>query len=164
MTENATRPRAKTPDESEVTLSQLMMPEHTNGHGNVHGGIIMKLVDETAAIAAMRHAQRPVVTIAIDSMTFRSPVRVNDLVTCRARLTYVGRTSMEVGVLVTAENPITGVATHTNSAFLVFVALSDDMRPMEVPALTPVTEEDFRRFEEGHQRQKQRLGRRHEAP
>jgi uncharacterized protein (TIGR00369 family) len=162
----ATEPRlrAKTPAESEVTLNQLMMPEHTNGHGNVHGGIIMKLVDETAAIAAMRHAQRPVVTITMDSMTFREPVRVNDLLTCRARLTYVGRTSMEVAVFVTAENPITGVTTHTNSAFLVFVALGDDMRPMEVPKLTPVTDEDLRRFEEGHRRQKQRLERSADVP
>ena len=141
-----------------------MMPEHTNGHGNVHGGILMKLVDETAAIAAMRHAQRPVVTIAIDSMTFREPVRVSDLITCRARVTYVGKTSMEVGVLVTAENPITGVTTHTNTAFLVFVALGDDHRPVEVPELTLVTDDDFRRFEEGHQRQRQRLSRRTQAP
>ena len=80
MPENSP-PRAKAPADSEVTLNQLMMPEHSNGHGNVHGGIIMKLVDETAAIAAMRHAQRPVVTIAIDSMTFREPARVSDLVT-----------------------------------------------------------------------------------
>ncbi len=157
-------PRAKAPADTEVTLNQLMMPEHSNGHGNVHGGIIMKLVDETAAIAAMRHAQRPVVTIAIDSMTFREPVHVNDLVTCRARLTYVGKTSMEVGVLVTAENPITGVTTHTNSAFLVFVALGEDQRPTEVPALAPVTDDDFRRFEEGHQRQKQRLARGAQTP
>lgn len=141
-----------------------MMPEHTNGYGNVHGGILMKLVDETAAIAAMRHAQRPVVTIVIDSMTFREPVRVNDLITCRARVTYVGKTSIEVGVRVTAENPITGVRTHTNTAFLVFVALGDDHRPVEVPQLTLETEEDLRRFEEGKKRQRQRLNRRSHTP
>lgn len=141
-----------------------MMPEHTNGYGNVHGGVLMKLVDETAAIAAMRHAQRPVVTVAIDSMTFREPVRVNDLITCRARVTYVGKTSIEVGVRVTAENPITGARTHTNTAFLVFVALGDDHRPVEVPQLALETEEDLRRFEEGKLRQRQRLSRRTHTP
>lgn len=157
-------PARKSPGASEVTLSQLMMPEHSNGHGNVHGGIIMKLVDETAAIAAMRHAQRPVVTVAIDSMTFRQPVRVTDLVTCRARVTYVGRTSIEVSVLVTAENPITGETTHTNSAFLVFVALGPDNQKVSVPELAPETEEDLRRYEEGRQRQQQRLARRSHRP
>jgi uncharacterized protein (TIGR00369 family) len=157
-------PARKTPAASEVTLNQLMMPEHSNGHGNVHGGIIMKLVDETAAIAAMRHAQRPVVTVAIDSMTFRQPVRVSDLVTCRARVTYVGTTSIEVSVLVTAENPITGETTHTNSAFLVFVALGEDNQKVPVPGLLPETEEDVRRLEEGRQRQEQRLARRGHRP
>lgn len=158
-------PAAKTPSQSEVTLNQLMMPEHSNGHGNVHGGIIMKLVDETAAIAAMRHAQRPVVTVAIDSMTFRQPVRVSDLLTCRARVTYVGKTSIEVSVLVTAENPITGQTTHTNSAFLVFVALSEDgAHAAPVPELVPENEEDRRRYEEGRLRQAQRLSRRGERP
>ncbi len=158
-------PASKTPAQSEVTLNQLMMPEHSNGHGNVHGGIIMKLVDETAAIAAMRHAQRPVVTVAIDSMTFRQPVRVNDLLTCRARVTYVGKTSIEVSVLVTAENPITGQTTHTNSAFLVFVALaSDGAHAAPVPELRPENDEDLRRIEEGRLRQAQRLARRGERP
>ncbi len=159
-----TTPVPKSPSASEVTLNQLMMPEHSNGHGNVHGGIIMKLVDETAAIAAMRHAQRPVVTIAIDSMTFRQPVRVSDLVTCRARVSYVGRTSIEVDVLVTAENPITGVTTHTNSAFLVFVALDEQGRPTAVPELQLDDEEDRKRFEAGRERQKFRLARHSENP
>ena len=100
-----------------------MTPEHSNGFGNVHGGVIMRIVDEAGAICAMRHAQRPCVTIAIDSMTFREPVHVGALLMCEARVSYVGRTSIETAVRVHAENPITGETTHTNSAFVVYVAL-----------------------------------------
>lgn len=149
--------RPKTSQASEVTLTQLMLPEHANAFGNVHGGVIMKIVDETAAISAMRHAQRPCVTIAIDSMTFREPVHVGELLNCRARVDYVGRTSIEVGVRVIAENPITGRRTHTNSAYLVYVALDDAGRPCEVPRLELDSDEDRRRHEQGRARQEQRL-------
>ena len=149
--------RPKTVQASEVALTQLMLPEHANAFGNVHGGVIMKVVDETAAISAMRHAQRPCVTIAIDSMTFREPVHVGELLICSARVNYVGRTSIEVGVRVVAENPITGRRTHTNSAYLVYVALDDNGRPCEVPSLELVSDDDRRRHEQGRARQEQRL-------
>src|SRR5687767_12312424 len=110
------RPQQKTVSRSRVMLHQMMLPEHANAHGNVHGGVIMKMVDEAGGISAMRHAHRPSVTVAMDDMTFYSPVHVGELVCCVASLNLVGRTSMEVGVKVTAENPITGVVTHTNSA------------------------------------------------
>lgn len=151
--------KAKTPESSRVTLHQLMLPEHGNALGNVHGGLIMKMVDEAGAIAAMRHAQRPCVTMAIDSMTFRQPVHLGELLVCDARVTYVGRTSIEVTVHVHAENPITSQITHTNSAHLVYVALGDDGRPTEVPRLELVTEADRRAWEEGEQRQIERLAR-----
>lgn len=116
----------------------------------------MKMVDEAGAIAAMRHAQRPVVTIAVDSMTFKSPVHVGQLVSMQARLTYVGRTSMEVSVHVLAEDPIAGIVTHTNSAFLVYIALDDARRPTEVPGLLLETDAERAEFERGRERQHKR--------
>jgi uncharacterized protein (TIGR00369 family) len=148
---------------SEVTLTQLMLPSHANAFGNVHGGVIMKVVDETAAISAMRHAQRPCVTIAIDSMTFREPVHVGQLLSCSARVQYVGRTSIEVGVHVVAENPITAETTHTNSAFAVYVALDDSGRPCEVPPLALSTDDERRRHAEGERRQRRRLEHRRDS-
>lgn len=148
---------AKLTAASRVTLTQLMVPHHANALGHVHGGVIMRMVDETAAIAAMRHAQRPCVTVAMDSMTFREPVEVGELLSCTAVVNYVGRTSIDVGVRVSAENPITGEITHTNSAYLLFVALGDDDRPCPVPGLILTTDEDRRRFEEGRERQRYRL-------
>ncbi|MFQ5614198.1 MAG: acyl-CoA thioesterase, partial [Anaerolineae bacterium] len=152
--------KAKRVSDSQITLNQLMLPEHANPLGNVHGGIIMKLVDEAGGLCAMRHAQRPTVTVAIDSMTFLSPVHVGDLVTLLASLNYVGQTSMEVGVKVIAENPLTCQQTHTNSAFLVYVALDDAGHPTRVPPLTLETDEERRRWAEGQARQEHRLARR----
>jgi uncharacterized protein (TIGR00369 family) len=142
---------------SRVTLSQLMHLEHANLLGNVHGGWIMKLVDEAAALACMRHAQKKVVTVAIDSMTFRRPIRLGDLIILNAEVSYTGRTSMEAEVHVVAENPITGERTHTNTAYLVYVALDDHGRPTQVPPLLAETEEDKQRMEQAAERQKRRL-------
>jgi acyl-CoA hydrolase len=146
----------KRPDASAAPLHQYMMPEHANPVGTVHGGLIMKMVDEAGAIAAMRHAQRPVVTIAVDSMTFKSPVHVGQLVTLQACITYVGRTSMEVAVRVLAEDPVRGLVTHTNSAYLVYVALDDNQRPTQVPGLLLETAAEREEFERGRQRQLKR--------
>jgi uncharacterized protein (TIGR00369 family) len=142
---------------SHVTLSQLMHPEHANLLGNVHGGWIMKLVDEAAALACMRHAQRKVVTVAIDSMTFRKPIKIGDLIILNAEVTYTGRTSMEAEVQVLAENPITGEQTHTNTAYLVYVALDDEGRPTAVPPLLLETEAEERKAEAARERQERRL-------
>lgn len=142
--------------DSQVTLHQIMLPEHANFMGNVHGGVIMKMVDEAGGLCAMRHSQRPVVTVAIDSMTFHSPVHVGDVVSLEASLNWVGRTSMEVGVRVVADNPLTGECTHTNTAFLVYVALDDNQRPIPVPRLILETDEDRRRWAEAEQRQQRR--------
>ncbi len=148
---------AKPVSKSRVELHQLMLPEHANAYGNVHGGEIMKMVDEAGGIAAMRHAQRPCVTIAIDEMSFVSPVHVGELLACVASVNYVGRTSLEVGVKVHAENPITGEVTHTNSAYLVYVAIDDDGKPCAVPPLLLETDEDRRRSEAAKERQEERL-------
>jgi uncharacterized protein (TIGR00369 family) len=142
--------------DSQVTLHQLMMPEHANNYGHVHGGIVVKLADEAAAICAMRHARRPVVTVAIDSMSFRSPVHTGMLVSISATINYVGRSSMEIGVKVLAEHPITGAITHTNSAYFVFVALDDSGKPTTVPPLELGDDDERRRFKEGEERQRRR--------
>jgi uncharacterized protein (TIGR00369 family) len=145
--------------DSRVMLSQLMHPEHANLLGNVHGGWIMKLVDEAGALTCMRHAQRKVVTVTIDSMDFRQPIRIGDLVILKAEVSYTGRTSMEASVEVHAENPITGEQMHTNTAYLVYVALDDAGRPTPVPPLLAETAEEQQKLEQGKVRQEQRLKR-----
>ncbi len=147
----------KTVKDSRITLSQLMHPEHANVLGNVHGGWIMKLVDEAGALSCMRHAQRKVVTVAIDSMTFREPIRIGDLVILNSEVSYVGRTSMEAEVHVIAENPITGERTYTNTAYLVYVAVDDEGQPTTVPPLKAETEEEKLRMEKARERQERRL-------
>lgn len=142
---------------SRVTLAQLMHPEQANLLGNVHGGWIMKLADEAGALACMRHAQRKVVTVAIDSMTFREPIRIGDLVTLNAEVTYTGRTSMEAEVHVLAENPVTRERSHTNTAYLVYVALDDDGKPTEIPHLIAETEEEKHKLMRAKERQERRL-------
>lgn len=143
---------------SQVTIAQLMQPQHANSLGNVHGGWIMKLVDEAGALACMRHAQRRVVTVAVDQMIFRQPIRIGDLVTLSAEVSYVGRTSMEAEVQVVAENPVTGEQTHTNTAYLVYVALDEEGNPVPVPSLIPETEAQRLRMEAGRARQTHRVG------
>jgi uncharacterized protein (TIGR00369 family) len=149
--------------DSQVTISQVMLPTDANVYGNVHGGVIMKLVDDAGAIVATRHSRSIVVTVAVDSMTFLSPIYVGNLVTLTAALSYVGRTSMEVEVLVEAEDPLTGRKTHTNTAYLVYVALHEDGQPREVPPLIAESEDERQRIARGHERQKARLSRRQEA-
>ncbi len=150
-------PEPKPVSASRISIAQLMQPEHANNLGNVHGGWIMKLVDEAGALACMRHSQRRVVTVAIDSMIFRHPIRIGDLVQLTAEVTNVGRTSMEVEVHVEAENPITGVKLHTNTAYLVYVALDDQGKPVNVPPLIVETDEERRRQREALERQSRRL-------
>ena len=152
-----TLPTPKTPNASRISIAQLMHPEHANILGHVHGGWIMKLVDEAGALTCMRHAQKRVVTVAVDSMVFREPIKIGDLVTLNAEVTYTGRTSMEAEVQVVAENPITGERTNTNTAYLVYVALDDDGRPTTVPALVTETDEEKRRMEQAKKRQEHRI-------
>ncbi|NDJ76573.1 MAG: acyl-CoA thioesterase [Chloroflexi bacterium] len=142
--------------DSRVVLSTMMNPEHANAHGNVHGGVIMKLVDEAGGFAAMRHARSAAVTVAIDSMTFDEPIYVGSIVTLMAALTYTGRTSMEVRVEVTAENPMTGDKVQTNVAYLVYVAVDPQGRPNPVPPLCVETPEEQLRYQQAHERQAER--------
>ncbi len=149
--------RAKPVSASRISIAQLMQPEHANNQGNVHGGWIMKLADEAGALACMRHAQRRVVTVAIDSMVFRNPIKIGDLVLLTAEVTYAGRTSMEAEVLVHTENPISGERIETNTAYLVYVALDDQDKPVGVPPLLAETEPEKQKLEAGRERQARRL-------
>jgi uncharacterized protein (TIGR00369 family) len=149
----------KTVAESRVALSQLMQPQFANLMGSVHGGWIMKLVDEAGALAAMRHAQSQVVTVAIDQMSFHSAIRIGDLVTLEAEVTYVGNSSIETRVQVVAEDPRSGDRTHTNTAYLVYVALDSSGEPTRVPRLKAETEAEQRRMARGEERQADRLAR-----
>ena len=153
----AEKPKAKSMSASKISIAQLMQPEHANNLGNVHGGWVMKLVDEAGALACMRHAQRRVVTVSIDQMVFRQPIRIGDLVILNAEVTYAGRTSMEAEVQVTAENPVTGERTHTNTAYLVYVALDKNGQPAPVPALFAETDKEKSRMQQARIRQKYRL-------
>jgi uncharacterized protein (TIGR00369 family) len=147
----------KTVQASRINIAQLMQPEHANLMGNVHGGWIMKLIDEAGALACMRHAQHRVVTVAMDSIVFRHPIRIGDLVLLDAELTNVGRTSMEVRIEVQAENSMTGQRWHTNTAFAVYVALDDNGKPVSVPPLIAETKEEKRLQAEAVERQARRL-------
>jgi acyl-CoA hydrolase len=142
---------------SRIQLAQLMMPEHANTQGNVHGGWIMKLVDEAGALASTRHAAHRTVTVAIDQMVFRHPIHIGDLVLFNAEVTYAGRTSMEVEVKVLAENPISGDQIYTNAAYLVYVAIDDDGKPALVPPLVAETPDEQSRMDAAVVRQQRRL-------
>ena len=150
----------RTVSESRVMLAQLMQPSQANNLGNIHGGWIMKLVDEVGALACMRHARRRVVTVAVDRMMFREPIRIGDLVTLTAEVSYVGRTSMEAEVNVVAENPVTGECVHTNTAYLVYVALDREGKPISVPPLFAENDAQRQRMLEGRARQEYRLSQR----
>lgn len=146
-----------------MTLTQVMGPTHANTLGNVHGGLLMKLCDEAGGMAAAKHARRPSVTVAVDSMGFHSPVQIGNLLTVKAEVTWVGRTSMETRVVVTAENVISGETTHTNTAYFVYVALDENGRPVPVPPLICETEEEKTRFEQAAARQAYRLQQRQQG-
>lgn len=143
--------------ESTITIVQQMTQQDANLAGNVHGGTIMKLIDNTGGIVASRHAGCLVVTVSIDRLNFHSPVYVGDLLRLMASVNYAGNTSVEVGVRVEAENFITGEVRHTASAYLTFVALDETGKPKKVPSLLPQSDEEKRRYREAELRRKHRL-------
>lgn len=144
--------KPKTVSQSSVVLAQIMLPADTNPAGNVHGGTIMKLIDNAALVVASRHTGRNAVTASIDRLDFHHPVYLGNLVILKASMNRAGRTSMEVGVRVEAEELTTGEVRHTASAYLTFVALDADGRPTPVPELIAETAEDRRRFAEADER------------
>jgi len=151
-----TRP-SKPASESQTETSELMMPHHANNLGHVFGGVMLSMMDKTAAVAAFRHCRLNVVTASIDRVDFREPIHVGDLVVMKSGVNYVGRTSMEVGVRVEAEELLTGRRRHTNSCYLTFVAVDRNGRPIEIPDIVPETPEQVRRFQAAQQRRALRL-------
>jgi acyl-CoA hydrolase len=146
--------------ESQHETSELMMPHHANNLGHVFGGIMLSMMDKTAAVAAFRHCRLNVVTASIDRVDFREPIHVGDLVVMKASVNYVGRTSMEVGVRVEAEELLSGRRRHTNSCYLTFVAVDRNGRPIEVPGVVAETPDEVRRFQSAQQRRQVRLAER----
>jgi acyl-CoA hydrolase len=142
--------------ETSVHMAQLMTPEDANPAGNVHGGVIMKIIDNAGGTVAARHARTNVVTASIDRLSFHNPVHIGDLVTFKASINSVGKSSMEVGVRVEAENLITGAVRHTASAYLTYVALGPDSRPVDVPPLIFENESEKRRAREADARKNMR--------
>jgi len=137
--------------------SELMMPQDANNLGHVFGGVMLSMMDKTAAIAAFRHSRRNVVTASIDRVDFREPIHLGDLVVMKASVNYVGRTSMEIGVRVEAEELLTGRRRHTNSCYLTFVAVDKNGRPIEIPGVIPETPDEKRRYEAAKLRRERRL-------
>jgi len=148
--------------ESRSVLVRWMGIEDTNHAGFVHGGVVMKLCDEAAGLAAIRHSRCRVVTVGVDRMTFNEPVNQGDLVTFRASVNAVWRTSMEVGVRVEAERPGTGAVRHTSTAYVTMVALDDHGKPTEVPPLRTEDEAEQRRERDAQTRRRNRLSEREE--
>ena len=138
--------KSKTPRESEVIMREMVMPSDTNAHGTIFGGKVMSWIDIAAAMCAARHCNNPVVTVHIDDIEFRSPINIGSHVIIHASINYAGNTSMIIGVKVESENPITGVSRMTTKAYLTFVAIDEFGKPVAVPKVEPITEDDKRRF------------------
>jgi acyl-CoA hydrolase len=148
---------SRTVRETRHETSRMMMPQDANNLGHVFGGVILGMMDTTAAVCAIRHARSTCVTASIDRVDFREPIHLGDLVIMRASVNYVGRSSMEIGVRVEAEELITGARRHTNSAYLTFVAVDRNGRPIEIPELVPESDEDRRRYAAAKARRRRRL-------
>jgi acyl-CoA hydrolase len=144
-------------DQSRVTMTQLMAPQDTNLMGNVFGGVVLAAVDRIAYVCATRHAGRPCVTASFDQVDFRSPIQIGEVVTVRASVNTVGRTSMEIGVRVSAEPVTGGESRHTNSCYVTMVALDPEGRPCAVPRLEIRSGDEYRRYRDAEERRAARL-------
>jgi len=150
-------PPAKTVSESQIIMTEMVLPSDTNALGTIFGGKVVSLIDIAAAMAAGKHARSVVVTASIDALHFVAPVKLGEYVHIKASVNYAGRTSVEVGVRVDKENPLTGEMKHTATAYLTFVALDSDGKPRLVPPITPVTDDERRRFEAAKIRREARV-------
>lgn len=148
---------ARRVSESQVVMTEIVLPSHTNALGSIFGGVVMSWIDIAAAIAAQRHSRKIVVTASIDSLHFFEPIYLGWIVNLYASVNYVSKHSMEVGVKVEAENPQAGKRLHTASAYLTFVAIDNERKAVEVPGLVCETDQERRRFSEGQKRREARL-------
>jgi acyl-CoA hydrolase len=146
----------KTPSESSVIMTQLVLPQHTNPLGSIFGGVIMSWMDIAAGICAQRHSRTEVVTAAVDTLHFLSPVKIGWVVTLKATVNYTRSSSCEVGVRIDSENPLTGEHFHTASAYFTMVALGSDKRPIKIPPLRPESDIEKQRFQDAEFRWQER--------
>ena len=142
----------KTVSNSQVIMHELVLPNATNVLGNIFGGQVMYFMDMCAAMSAYKHARRPVVTASVDHLDFLAPAKKGDIVILKSSVNYVHKTSMEVGVRIEAETPLTGETRHTATAYLTFVALNDSKKPMKIPDVLPETDREKYRYKEGEKR------------
>lgn len=149
--------KSKLVSSSQVVMTQLVLPSHTNALDTVFGGTVMSWIDIAAAIAAQRHAGKNVVTASIDRLSFIAPIKKGWVVNLKASVNFASRTSMEVGVRVDAENPNTSEMFHTASAYLTFVAIGSDGKPSPIPAIVPEDDTEKRRFDAAIRRRQARL-------
>ena len=147
----------KTVKDSVVTMTELILPQHTNQLGNLLGGQLMHWIDICAALASSKHSQRVCVTASVDNIGFRHPIKLGNVVTLMASVNRVFNTSMEVGVKVFTENYTEGKKYNTNSAYLTFVAVDKDLKPVKIFEITPETDEEKRRYKEALERRETRL-------
>ncbi len=150
-------PPAKSVAESQIIMTEMVLPSDTNAIGTIFGGKVVSLIDIAAAMAAGKHSRSIVVTASIDALHFVAPVKLGEYLHIKASVNYTGRTSMEVGVRVDKENPLTGEMKHTATAYLTFVALDSDGKPRLVPPIMPASEDEERRFKEAKIRREARV-------
>ncbi len=143
--------------DSAVEMTEIVMPQDTNTLGTIFGGKVMQWMDIAAAICGFRHCRTAVVTASVDTVSFLCPIRTGDIVSIKASVNYTAHTSMEIGVRVDAEDPLSGEKKHSVSAYLTFVAVDERGKPIAVPKIDPQTAEEKRRFKQAEQRRKIRL-------
>lgn len=151
-----------TPAQTRTEMTWIVMPSEANALGTVFGGKVMAWIDVCAAVAAQRFTRTNVVTAAMDQLSFEAPIRHGQIAVVQAQVNWAGRTSLEVGVRVEAEDPFTGERTHTSTAYLTFVAVDAENRPVQVPRLAPETDADRRRMADAERRRARRLAAREE--
>jgi acyl-CoA hydrolase len=154
--------RAVSPSETRTEMTWIVMPSQANALGTVFGGQVMAWIDVCAAVSAQRFCRENVVTASMDNLLFRAPIKHGQIVLLQSQVNWAGRTSMEVGVRVESEDPLTGEREHTSTAYLTFVALSSDGKKREVPSVRLETEDDHRRFADAERRRQRRLAAREE--
>lgn len=144
-------------EKAEATLNVLVTPEMANFNGNMHGGELLKILDKAAYICASKYSGHYCVTLSVDKVNFKESIKIGELLTLLAKVNYTGRTSMEIGIKVIAEDIRNDVVRHTNSCFFTMVAVDEDGKPVEVPPLVPKNVEDKRRQQDAAERRAQRL-------
>lgn len=149
--------KAKAVSESQVEMTEIVMPQDTNSLGTIFGGRVMQWMDIAAAICGFRHCRTAVVTACVDALSFHSPIKIGEIVSIKASVNYTGKTSIEIGVRVDAEDPITGQKKHASSAYFTFVATNNTGRPISVPPVKPVSAVEKRRYKDGEKRRGARL-------